>query len=255
MKHPSRSLLGNALLLIPVLLAALAASAGSGRADVLFGTSWQVRYDNTTSVFSSTFEGAPRIGTSFSSSNLFYMEGVFAFQLPSLGAVSNPFSAATLSLGFAGYAANGQSGVVADLYGLSASSSSTVGTSMYYLGASDTTSGVTLIADNFLNSTGYSTGTALTTSASALDDYLNAKYAGGAGAGKWIFFRLNPDATPTSTGNSGYNISGDSTTGSSTALQPFLSYTVASVPEPPVLGLALLAVGAMAVRIRRRRAA
>lgn len=230
------------------LLASVVSMSMSHGATTIYGTSWQERYNSTTSAFSSTYEGSPRIGTSYSGSGLFYMEGFFVFQLPDLGAIVNPFTEATLSFAFSGYPGNGQVGVVTDVYGFAASSTSTLNTSMFYIGANDTTSGVTKLADNFLNSASYAADTVFTLSGTTILDYFNAQYAGGSGAGKYIVLRFNPDATPTSSGNSGYNLYGDSAVD---AFKP--SFTFTTVPEPNSLALLFLGATTLLGLTRNRR--
>jgi hypothetical protein len=114
------------------------------------------------------------------------MNAVVVFQLPTLPA-GKEFDAASLRL-----YQNGRDGTPAfnaDLYGVAISASSAVLASQYYAGAFDSAS--ILIKDNLLTSAS-GTGSIYAT-ASELTDFLNAVYANGSGAGKYVFLRVNPD--------------------------------------------------------------
>jgi len=154
---------------------------------------------------------------------------VSVFQLPNEGAVSNPFSAATAS--FTLESASGTSWVHLDLYALAARSSASVLTSD---NGGGTNVGLSL-------STSSTPGVKSTSSANLLS-FLNTQYAGGTGAGKYVFFAFRP----TDVGSASYTFAtADSAT---EANRPTLSYT--AVPEPASLGL--LAASAL-FALRRRR--
>jgi hypothetical protein len=112
---------------------------------------------------------------------------VVVFQLPTLPA-GKEFSAASLKLYLQGR--DGTPTFNADLYGLGASASPAVFASDCYAGALDAFPKV-LVQDNFLTTANVSGP--FTTTAAALTDYLNAAYAGGSGAGQYVFFRVSPD--------------------------------------------------------------
>ena len=114
------------------------------------------------------------------------MNPVFVFQLPALP-VGKEFSNASLRAYQQGK--DGTPSFNADLYGVGVSSSSAVSASDYYAGAFDSAS--ILIKDNLL--TPSSGAGPVVTSAVELTDFLNAAYANGSGAGKYVFLRLNPD--------------------------------------------------------------
>lgn len=112
--------------------------------------------------------------------------GVVVFQLPTLPA-GEEFGPASFSLYLQGK--TGTPTFNGDLYGLASDSSSDVLASDFFIGSSDSTAA--LIKDNFLvpaNGSGRVSG-----SSAALTWYLNNAYDNGAGAGKYIFFRVNPD--------------------------------------------------------------
>jgi len=111
---------------------------------------------------------------------------VVVFQLPTLP-VGQKFASASLTL-YAGE--NGTPTYNADLYALPPSSSSTVQASSFYDGVLDPSA--TLIQNNIFTPS-LVTGP-VTSSSANLTTYLNNAYANGAGAGKYVFFRVNPDA-------------------------------------------------------------
>ena len=256
-----------------LLVAALAAfTANNAMADTIgAANSAQINYNINYAAVDANgatvseyriFDGnGPRVGNSYTapteSNN--YATGlnansvaVFFFQLPDLGSVSAPFSTATLSIGFSAYAGGGQNGIIADIYGLGVQATKTAQNSMYFVGANDTTGGVTKIADDFLSSSSYSANSLITTSvaSSALADYLNAAYANGANAGKYVVLRISPESASQLTGASGYNLASFS----NATIAPFITYSVAAIPEPSaiaaIFGLAVLGCAGI-LRMRR----
>ena len=116
------------------------------------------------------------------------VNAVVVFQLPALP-VGKEFDAASLRL-----YQNGRDGAPAfnaDLYGVAVSASPAVLASHYYAGAFDSAS--VLIQDNLL--TPASPTGSVATNAAELTDFLNAAYANGSGAGKYVFLRVNPDVS------------------------------------------------------------
>lgn len=177
---------------------------------------------------------------------------VFVFQLPDLGNVANPFASATftatLQSSNAPFSFNPYSHAL-DLYGVASRAVGTVLASDFYLGGTggETTPGTSLIQARFIDGTtspGYTTnsdsfapGTNFPTSPSgsnALVTYLNAQYAGGAGAGRFVFLRVNSNYQNGS--YSGVTLySGDA---ASAANRPAITYTLAGDAPPntaPVL--------------------
>lgn len=135
---------------------------------------------------------------------------VAVFQLPNLGADAAPFTSATLNLTLV--AAWGSGHVKADLIQIPARSSASV------LGT-DVSAG-TGIAGSF-----FSTSSPLGTKTIDVKAFLNAQYAGGAGAGKYVFFRLS--------GNDyGHTYLGIATANNATASnRPRIDYDY--TPQPP----------------------
>lgn len=112
----------------------------------------------------------------------------FVFQLPNLGAVDNPFVAATLSFEVDSVSSS-PPGV--DLYGLGRRVQPTVLPGDYYGETSvPDPSDASLIQSNILTG---STGTGQTQSSAEaeLTSYLNAQYDGGRGVGDYVFLRLS----------------------------------------------------------------
>lgn len=151
---------------------------------------------------------------------------VFVFQLPNLGAVANPFSTVTFSVALV--SASDFNGFSADVYGLGARDLPNVLASDAFAGGTDSTDAVRL-ADNWinLNVSGISTGVR-TLSNAALANYLNNQYAGGAGAGRYVFIRISPDAGS----NIWKNTRFASSEATDAAQRPTMTYTLA-VPPPP----------------------
>jgi hypothetical protein len=177
---------------------------------------------------------------------------VYVFQLPSLGALANPFATASLSTGNG--ATDFSSEVNADLYGLSRrDATATIDfVADYFLGANDTTN-ATKLQDNFITtSTPENTNAApvtISTDAAgnlALVAFLNAQYDSGNGAGQFVYLRLNADGDLVESGNpatTGYNV----TTGNNSLIKPTIAYDV--VPEPAALGV----IGLAGLALARRR--
>lgn len=128
---------------------------------------------------------------------------VFVLQLPSLGAVANPFTSSIFRFHLVSKTGTPLN---VDLYGLGSRSSSTVLTSDYYgQNAATDASDATLLQSDILSSA-TATGVISTksTGSTALKNYLNAQYASGAGAGKYVFLRLSTIAVPG--GNNRYTV-------------------------------------------------
>jgi len=155
---------------------------------------------------------------------------VSVFQLPDVGAVADPFSAATLSLYL--NSAGGTGWVQLAFHGTSARVLPTV------LG-SDAGGGSDL---NFSLTTGAAVAEFKSISNASLLTFLNTEYAVGAGANKYVFF----SSRPTDFGDASWNFE---TANGTLANRPTLDVTV--IPEPTSLGL--LAAGAVLALRRRRR--
>ncbi|MCB1210979.1 MAG: hypothetical protein KDK97_16770, partial [Verrucomicrobiales bacterium] len=126
---------------------------------------------------------------------------VYVFQLPNLGATANPFVAASFSMDYAG--PNNGTPVTAsvDLYGLGRRASPTVLGGDYYgeTSTADPTDATRLQANFLTTSTTSGVTTTTVSGGSALLAYLNAQYASGAGAGQYVFLRLNSRAAMANT--------------------------------------------------------
>ncbi len=232
-------------------IASLVIGLSDSRAAVIYATdSKQINFNSTTSTVAvSSSITSPRVGGTYTSPTTFYTNAVFVFQLPDLGEIANPFSDVSLDLSFAGYPGGGRGGNIGDLYGIGVSSSSTVTSSMYYLGLNDTTSGVVKLAGDFLNSSSYATGASFSASGSSVTDYLNSVYAGGDNAGSYVFFRINPQSNPPANNATGYNLYG--VNAGSDSLKPMLNYT--AVPEPTIGAFLLVSLGVVFLRMKKAK--
>lgn len=148
------------------------------------------------------------------------MTPVVVFQIPTLAA-GQQFSATSISLYLQGN--NGTPVFNGDLYGLGASSSSSVLASDFYVGSADVAS--TLLQRAFY--TPAMTGGRVTTSANDLTIYLNNIYANGSGAGQYVFFRVSPDIAGLSNYTRYMTYSADTTLGA--FYWPQLTYSTATI--------------------------
>jgi autotransporter-associated beta strand protein len=168
------------------------ASQGAFAAAIIGGTSdTDVRSDGVLSPTSNTTLVAGALGNP-----LFDRSSVLVFQLPDFGAVANPFTSASLRFNLASKTGTPPN---LDLYGLGRRASAAVLAGDYYgqNSAADPTD-ATFLQNNILIST-TANGPVYTNSggATALRNYLNSQYAGGAGAGQYVFLRLSSDAAST----------------------------------------------------------
>lgn len=159
---------------------------------------------------------------------------VIPFQLPDLGAVTNPFLTVSFTVNYASVTNNPSGNVL--LYGLGARSAATVLTTDYWAATSDVDpTDATLMQTNLIvnGSRDYGLKTTDATGSAALLAWLNAQYAGGAGSGKYVFLRLSADVAQTA-GSTRYNIT--STDGavaaSNSTISPQITYFAHT---PPVI--------------------
>jgi len=137
------------------------------------------------------------IGQSGTAAAPYDRAAVMVFQLPDLGAIDDPFAMAGFQSHVTQRAAT--EGLGGDLYGIDRRDSPEILASDYY-GRSDTPDpDARLLQDDFLTD-GVTVGATIRTSATGggnLVDYLNDQYAGGQGAGEYVFLRVNVDAETT----------------------------------------------------------
>ncbi|MGL5017664.1 MAG: autotransporter-associated beta strand repeat-containing protein, partial [Luteolibacter sp.] len=188
------------ILLAPLILLA-AFTPLTGHAAEIYGNAsdTDIREDGVLSATTGTTlqpggSGSPALDRS----------AVYVFQLPSLGAVTDPFTNAKFQFNIA--SKTGTAPTV-DLYGLGRRASSAVLASDYY---GETTTAdptdATFLQNNILTSA-TAVGLAATnaTGGTALNTYLNAQYASGAGAGQYVFLRLSTETA--TTGANRFNLS------------------------------------------------
>ncbi|HTI98657.1 MAG TPA: PEP-CTERM sorting domain-containing protein [Dongiaceae bacterium] len=190
-------------------------------------------------------------GANWVSSGTVQTSVIMGFQLPSLGAVSNPFGTATLGVNYFG-TDNGPTFNV-DLYGLGTRANSTALGSDYFGGSLDSTPGVTLLTDNIITpSTPHQNADdPAGTFSSDISLYLNTMYANGANAGQFVMFRFSADVTGlNSSSDLVYHLETNPGNGTPNDL-PQITYTLTAVPEPATV--ALLGVAGAALLLRKRR--
>jgi hypothetical protein len=174
--------------------------------------------------------------------------GLFAFTLPDLGLVANPFQTASLSLTVIGTQTNNSFGnQQSPLVGLTTAGVPLARPTPTFL-STDNSSTTTPIG----LSISYTNQTALgtyTTSGTLLRDYLNTAYAAGLGANQNVFFRLDPAGGLIF--SKGFTVAGASN--ATEANRPVINYTAveAGVPEPTGV---MLAIAAAPLLLRRRKA-
>ncbi|MGC6467209.1 MAG: hypothetical protein ACON38_19345 [Akkermansiaceae bacterium] len=118
---------------------------------------------------------------------------VYVFELPDLGAVSDPFQEADFVFEFVGKNSSLRGH---DLYGLGRRADATVEAGDYYSQTStiDPTDATRLQQSILTNSTPLGLVRTSGGGSSNLVNYLNAQYAGGAGVGEYVFLRINTRA-------------------------------------------------------------
>ena len=247
---------GKNKLAILIVAAMSASMLSSASAEVIYGDA----ADTTVSFASPTppVDGGGTVGsttaslTSGRNSGGTYFNTVFVVQLPSLGAVANPFTSAQFTFTIANTNAVDafDSGLRHDLYGLGRRSSSAVQASDFYIGGADSTD-ATLVGGSIVtggNAARFTSNVTKTTTGSAFVNYINAQYAGGAGAGDYVFLRLNVNKT----NGSAFDISLYPATTANNAQKPQITYTaVEAVPEPTGMAVVGLVGGALALTRRR----
>ena len=122
---------------------------------------------------------------------------VYVFELPSIE-TGESVTAANFSFYLEDYSYYSPSGN-ADLYGIDYRSSSTVLVADWYQGTYDGDENATALQDNIMIGTSAEDTTYNTNSSgdTALKNYLNAQYTGGAEGGDYVFLRINADINET----------------------------------------------------------
>ena len=155
---------------------------------------------------------------------------VMAFQLPSVGAVNSPFLSASFSFNYASVLGTPPS---VDLYALGRRATATVLATDYYgaTTALDPTD-ASLLQDRILvpTSTIGITTTSVVGSAN-LTSYLNAQYAGGAGAGQFVFLRFSSESAVA--GGNRYALTSAEGAAGNVGIWPQIDYTLTPEPVPP----------------------
>lgn len=154
---------------------------------------------------------------------------VMAFQLPGLGATNNPFLTASFAFD---YGSKLGTPPAADLYALGRRATATVLAADYY-GATTTLdpTDATLLQAKMLVATSTIGATATSVVGSAnLVSYLNAQYAGGAGAGQYVFLRISSESSVGAINR--YALTSAEGAAGNVAVWPEISYTLNTGPVP-----------------------
>ncbi len=157
---------------------------------------------------------------------------VYVFQLPNLGMVANPFTEASFTFNYVEKTGTLRGN---DLYGLGRRTAPTVLTTDFYSQSptADPTDATRLQQTILSNST--PTGPVSTSAGgnANLVNYLNAQYAGGAGAGQYVFLRINTRDTKSGVSSATLTMSEGGAAGPPDT-RPRLTYQ-AMGDSPPVL--------------------
>ena len=157
---------------------------------------------------------------------------VYVFQLPSLGAIPNPFATASFTFN---YAANHLAPNNTDLYGLGRRADATVLTNDYYGTTATPDPNAARLQTNILTgTTALGLITTSTNGSSALVNYLNTQYAAGTGAGQYVFLRLNTAAAKSGTQRASLTMSEGGVAGPPDT-RPQINYTVIPPNTAPTL--------------------
>ncbi|MGJ8723390.1 MAG: hypothetical protein ACSHYB_02445 [Roseibacillus sp.] len=176
---------------------------------------------------------------------------VLPFELPSLGAVTNPFTSA--DLGVMVHEMGNATITDLDLYAVRTSATPAILISDWYNGSAFDGS-ATLIQESFLtpaSSVGFVGAPNNNTNAlgdAALLNYLNTAYASGAGAGDFVFLRLSYGSDSLAAGWDAYKITVREA--GQMGEWPVIEYT--AIPEPSAMSLSALSL-LLTLRRRNRR--
>lgn len=158
---------------------------------------------------------------------------VYVFQLPNAGTVSNPFISADFSFN---YIAKNATLKNSDLYGLGRRTSATVLGSDYYgrSGTDDPTDATLIEANILVDATDVGLVTTSVTAETTLRNYLNTQYANGAGAGKFVFLRINTAAAPSSVSRATLTMNEGGVSGPPDT-RPHIDYALVPLNAPPTI--------------------
>ncbi len=198
--------------------------------STLASTAADAKITESASVDSSSFTSA--LGTGGSSP---YVDAsvVFVFQLPSLGAVANPFTETSFTFNY-----TSKNGTLKrmDLYGLGRRASANVLGSDYY-GSNvtvDATDATRLQTGILVDSSPIGLTSTSATGDTSLLNYLNNQYASGAGQGQFVFLRLNTGEVKTAIDRAFITMSEGSTT-TPIDTRPRIVYTAFPANNSPTI--------------------
>ena len=118
--------------------------------------------------------------------------GFFIFQLPDVGEIANPFTSADLEFSFSGPDASAAPTYNVDLYGLFRRPDPIVLEDFeFFVGPVGPNATGNLLQENVLTPTSAPGFISV-----SVVEFLNSQYAGGAGIGEFVVFRLSPDFNP-----------------------------------------------------------
>jgi len=160
---------------------------------------------------------------------------VFVFELPDFGSVTNPFHDAEFTFEYLGKNSSIRG---YDLYGLGRRSSSTVlGSDFYSQSATPDPTDATRLQQSILTD-GTPLGLVTTTEGGSanLVNHLNAQYAGGTGAGEFVFLRINTRSAKSGVSYATLTMSEGGVAGA-VDTRPRISYQ-ASNPAPTITSIA-----------------
>lgn len=245
MTRPTRALLATAL--FGVTAAALPAAASAAMTMPLAED-----YLISDTGFISNANGGSGFRVGANSTEL--RNVVFAFQLPNLGAITDPFASASLTSELFGLDTTPSLTYDADVYGLTSTTAALAvdpapAGLVAYEGVLDPSANFERIIASYYTPT--SSLIDPITASGTLASYLNDRYDGGAGAGEFVYLRLSPNAAATL--STGYFVLGQEDATWDDVLPvvaTFITYT--AIPEPA--SALLVAASGLALLARRRAA-
>ena len=168
-----------------------------------------------------------RVGRFTTGSGTANVVAIYSFELPDLGAFSNPFATADLDFQYSGFNSPNIPAFNVDLYGIDVrDTDESVFTDFFVGPGPDTRGTVVTLQEDIL------TPDSPVERISSVDiaSYLNNLYDNGAGVGRFAYFRLSPDYTDTSivaNSSDGYVVFSADGPG---ALDPVINFTIDTTP-------------------------